>query len=128
VIGSAWLKVFPRQRRAECGGRRLDLTSTEFNLLEARNTPSGGQVHIAGNYEALRHEVRLMIADEGPGLGGPELASMFEPFFRGQATNTTSGHGLGLAITHRVIQSHGGRVSASNRATGGLAVEISLPA
>jgi two-component system OmpR family response regulator len=35
VIGSAWLKVFPRQRRAECGGRRLDLTSTEFNLLEA---------------------------------------------------------------------------------------------
>jgi two-component system OmpR family response regulator len=35
VIGSAWLKVFPRQRRAECGGRPLDLTSTEFNLLEA---------------------------------------------------------------------------------------------
>jgi signal transduction histidine kinase len=81
-----------------------------------RNTPSGGQVHIAVNYEALRHEVRLMIADEGPGFGGPELASMFEPFFRGRATNTTSGHGLGLAITHRVIQSHGGRVSASNRA------------
>ena len=35
VIGSAWLKVFTRQRRAECGGRPVDLTSTEFNLLEA---------------------------------------------------------------------------------------------
>jgi len=35
VIGSGLLKVFPRQRLAECSGRPLDLTSTEFNLLEA---------------------------------------------------------------------------------------------
>jgi two-component system, OmpR family, response regulator len=35
VIGSGLVKVFPRQRRAECGGKHLDLTSTEFNLLEA---------------------------------------------------------------------------------------------
>lgn len=35
VIGSGSLKVFPRQRRAECCGKPLDLTSTEFNLLEA---------------------------------------------------------------------------------------------
>jgi two-component system, OmpR family, response regulator len=35
VIGSGLVKVFPRDRRAECGGRPVDLTSTEFNLLEA---------------------------------------------------------------------------------------------
>ena len=35
VIGAGLVKVFPRQRRAECGGTPLDLTSTEFNLLEA---------------------------------------------------------------------------------------------
>jgi two-component system OmpR family response regulator len=35
VIGSGLVKVFPGQRRAECGGKLLDLTSTELNLLEA---------------------------------------------------------------------------------------------
>jgi two-component system, OmpR family, sensor kinase len=93
-----------------------------------RHTPSGGQVHIIGEYDVSRSEVRLVIADEGPGVGTAELASIFEPFFRGQAAQGTPGHGLGLAITHRVIQSHGGRISASNRASGGLAVEICLPA
>jgi two-component system OmpR family sensor kinase len=93
-----------------------------------RHTPSGGRVHIAGEYDALRREVRLTIADEGPGVGTAELASIFEPFFRGEAAQGTSGHGLGLAITQRVIESHGGRISAANRTSGGLAVEICLPA
>jgi len=93
-----------------------------------RYTPSGGQVHIVGEYDRGRREVRLMIADEGPGVATAELASIFEPFFRGEAAQATSGHGLGLAITHRVIESHGGRISASNRTSGGLSVEIHLPA
>jgi two-component system OmpR family sensor kinase len=91
-------------------------------------TPSGGEVHIIGDYDALRREIRIMIADEGPGVGTAELASIFKPFFRGQGAQRTSGHGLGLAITHRVIESHGGRVSASNRTSGGLSIEIYLPA
>jgi len=48
--------------------------------------------------------------------------------FRGEAAWGTSGHGLGLAIARRAIESHGGGISASNRTSGGLAVEIRLPA
>lgn len=44
VIGSELLKVFPRQRRAECNGKSLDLTSTEFNLLEALARHAGRPV------------------------------------------------------------------------------------
>ena len=44
VIGSGLLKVFPRQRRAEWGGKPLDLTSTEFNLLEALARQAGHPV------------------------------------------------------------------------------------
>lgn len=91
-------------------------------------TPSGGEIHIIGDYDALRREIRIMIADEGPGVGTAELAFIFKPFFRGQGAKRTSGNGLGLAITHRVIESHGGRVSASNRTSGGLSIEIYLPA
>jgi two-component system, OmpR family, sensor kinase len=94
----------------------------------ARYTPRGGQVHIVGEYDALQREVRLMIADEGPGVRTADLAFIFEPFFRGEAAQRPLGHGLGLAITHRVIHSHGGRISASNRTSGGLAVQICLPA
>src|ERR1700723_142707 len=79
----------------------------------ARYTPSGGQVLILGEHDALRREIRLLIADKGPGVGTADLAFIFDPFFRGQAAQRTSGHGLGLAITQRVIQSHGGRISAS---------------
>lgn len=94
----------------------------------ARYTPTGGQVYIFGEYDAQQREVRLMIADEGPGVQAKDLAYIFEPFFRGGAAKQTLGHGLGLAITQRVIQSHGGRISAFNRISGGLAVEICLPA
>jgi two-component system, OmpR family, response regulator len=44
VIGAGLLKVFPRQRRAECCGKPLDLTSTEFNLLEALARRAGRPV------------------------------------------------------------------------------------
>src|SRR6202041_386322 len=44
VIGSGLVKVFPRQRRAECNGKPLDLTSTEFNLLEALARHAGRPV------------------------------------------------------------------------------------
>ena len=44
VIGSGLVKVFPGQRRAECGGKPLDLTSTEFNLLEALARNAGRTV------------------------------------------------------------------------------------
>jgi two-component system OmpR family sensor kinase len=94
----------------------------------ARYTPTGSQVHIVGEYDELQREVRLTIADEGPGVPTADLAFIFEPFFRGEAAQRPLGHGLGLAITHRVIHSHGGRISASNRTSGGLAVEICLPA
>jgi two-component system, OmpR family, response regulator len=44
VIGSGPVKVFPRQRRAECDGKRIDLTSTEYNLLEALARNAGRTV------------------------------------------------------------------------------------
>jgi signal transduction histidine kinase len=56
------------------------------------------------------------------------LETIFEPFFRSKANGSTSGYGLGLAITRRVVQGHGGTISAENLEQGGLCVEIILPA
>lgn len=64
---------------------------------------------------------------EGSGVPPDELETIFEPFYRGKKSGSQSGYGLGLTMTCRVIQAHGGKVTAKNRAEGGLAIVIVLP-
>jgi len=69
----------------------------------------------------------VRVADRGPGVAESELPSIFEPFFRGAEGQWGAGFGLGLAITRRAIEAHGGSVRADNRAGGGLVIELALP-
>jgi signal transduction histidine kinase len=57
-----------------------------------------------------------------------DLGAIFDPFFRSGPGQASTGYGLGLAITRRVIEAHGGHVAAANRPGGGLLVTLELPA
>jgi len=93
-----------------------------------RYTPDNSSVQVTLTCEGT--QAAISIADHGPGVPEPELKEIFNPFYRVAKSRdrTTGGTGLGLAITNRVVQSHGGSVSARNRPEGGLMLTIRLPA
>lgn len=91
-------------------------------------TPDNAEVEVLlGNAGGV---ARVVIRDHGPGVPDTALPKLFRPFFRvdeARARNT-GGIGLGLAITHRAIELHGGRIEALNIRPHGLAIRIELPA
>lgn len=73
------------------------------------------------------HSLHVCVSDAGPGVPEAELEAIFAPFYRGAERERQRGYGLGLAIARRAVQAHGGSIAASNRAAGGLQVDIRLP-
>lgn len=69
------------------------------------------------------------VDDDGPGIPDVELERVFEPFARLEHSRSaeTGGYGLGLAIARLIARGHGGDVTLSNRAGGGLRATLTLP-
>jgi len=69
-------------------------------------------------------EIRMQVADTGPGIADEYLPHIFEPFF---STKREKGTGLGLWVSLGIAQSHGGRLQVSNRPGGGTVFSMTLP-
>jgi signal transduction histidine kinase len=99
-----------------------------LNLLEnaIQHTPPGGTVLVEarGVYENGSRWIECAVSDTGPGFQSEDLPHIFEPFF----TRRPEGTGLGLSIVQRVVEEHGGHVTAANRDAGGAVVAVRLPA
>lgn len=74
--------------------------------------------------------VEIAVQDSGPGIPPEELENIFKPF-RSAGTRTTGGEsssGLGLAIVHRIVECHGGKITVENAPQGGSRFRVVLPA
>ncbi|MGH7341018.1 MAG: sensor histidine kinase, partial [Candidatus Rokuibacteriota bacterium] len=67
--------------------------------------------------------VAIRFSDDGPGIAPEHLPRLFQPFF----TTKEGGHGLGLALVHRVAQAHDGEVRVESRPGSGTAFTLALP-
>ena len=99
-----------------------------WNLLAnaVKYTPRGGRITIAVARELDRAVVR--VKDPGEGIDPAFLPHVFEPFRQGASATKRSGLGLGLAIVRRLVDLHGGRITAESPGAGhGATFSVSMP-
>ncbi|MGD0197184.1 MAG: HAMP domain-containing sensor histidine kinase [Solirubrobacteraceae bacterium] len=98
-----------------------------FNLLTnaIRHTPPDGAIAIAISPSV--HDVTIAVEDTGEGVSAEAAARMFDRFWRAESARASAGSGLGLAIARALVEAHGGRIWAENRASGGARVAFTLP-
>ena len=80
-------------------------------------------IEIDGTVDRDHHETRVIITDNGPGIDPDAIERIFRPFF----TTKSTGTGLGLALTQKIIVTHNGRVTPGAAETGGARMEVVLP-
>lgn len=96
----------------------------------ARYTAEGTAVEVSLERAAEFPPAAIVrVTDSGPGVPSDALEKIFLPFYRidDARGRQTGGVGLGLAITERSLELHGGTVRALNRPEGGLIVEMRIP-
>jgi signal transduction histidine kinase len=108
-----WLELDP-------GRMRQVLSNLLANAL--RYTPENGKVAIS--YSQIDGRAILEVQDSGAGIPAEELPHIFERFYK---STDSGGMGLGLAIAKRLVEAHGGTISAENGAGKGTLIKISLP-
>jgi two-component system sensor histidine kinase CpxA len=106
------------------------LRSAIENVVRNALTYAGSDGPIEVRLERSDDGFSLRVRDSGPGVAAEDLTRIFEPLYRadGSRDHKTAGQGIGLAITARVMELHGGQVTAANRAGGGLDITLRLPA
>ena len=106
--------------RADPEGLRTCFLNLVTNGIQAM--PRGGAMELRAE-TAVPGQARFRVRDSGVGIAARDLERIFEPYF----STKEAGVGLGLAITQRIVQDHGGRIDVSSLPGGGTEFQILLP-
>jgi len=83
--------------------------------------PNGGRLSVSTYVSDDAYNI--VFTDSGRGMSENDLARLFQPF----RTNFPTGTGLGMAISYRIVQEHGGKIAVSSREGTGTTITVSLP-
>jgi PAS domain S-box-containing protein len=100
---------------------RLALVFENLLANAVQHSRGGDRILVKASCDGERLEV--LVRDQGPGFAADDLPRVFQPFY----TRRRGGTGLGLSIVQRIVDEHGGIVTASNSDQGGAVVLVRLP-
>ncbi len=109
-------------------GDPVRLVQVFANLINnaAKYTPPGGAIDIAA--ERQGDMIRVDVRDNGVGIPQESLPHVFELFMQGDSGRKAGGLGVGLALTRKLVQLHGGSIEARSQGRGeGSEFVVSLP-
>jgi len=111
-------------------GVKKELQQVLFNIIDnaVKFSPKGGVVDIHLSLNEEKDMLLYQISDEGPGITDQEQSLIFSKYYRAKnARNHMDGVGLGLSISKRIIQFHGGEIFIKNNEDKGCSFFCSLP-
>lgn len=112
--------------RLQCDPERL--LQAFLNILDnaIKHSATDAQIFVSGNVEGAK--IAVNIRDQGPGISDRDLPHIFEQFYTADRSRQGSGTGLGLAIAQRIVEAHGGSITANSKGVGkGATFTIHLP-
>ncbi|MCE9589392.1 MAG: GAF domain-containing protein [Planctomycetes bacterium] len=93
------------------------------NALDAAPAKVGA-VSFASEYQASPQAVRIRVGDNGPGIEPDQQRRLFQPFY---STKGLRGTGLGLVVTKKIVEEHGGTIQLDSKPGEGTTFTIELP-
>ena len=99
------------------------LLALVMNALDA--LPQGGNLWLTTGFSREQGHVRIVVRDDGSGISPEILARIFEPFLTTKETGR--GVGLGLAISHSILERHNGSIEVQSELGRGTTFTVTLP-
>ena len=96
----------------------INLVDNAVEAMERR-----GEIIVETQRDAVNNVVRVIVADDGPGIPAEEREKLFLPYY----STKRRGSGLGLAIVRRIIAEHGGNIDVADNTPRGTRFTIELP-
>jgi signal transduction histidine kinase len=107
---------------------RVRLRQVLANLIDnaVKYTPPGGEVKVAAHRTGP--DVVVEVRDTGGGIAAGDLPHVWDRLYRGDASRSERGLGLGLSLVKAVVERHGGQVAVTSSPGAGSVFSLSLPA
>lgn len=104
---------------------RYQIQQALINLIlnAVQATDPNGTITLETRYEPDTDRIAVSVSDDGCGIDPGDIDKIFDPFF----TATEGGTGLGLAVTHGIVEQHGGSIHVNSRLGDGTRFTIHLP-